>query len=299
MSCCNIDVWNRFRWCRGVAGVIDMSDKATSWHRDRLNAFKTTYGIDSFHFAGGEIFSLPVHPTFSDALLDPNDYTRQSAELASTFGNMVSVQSAYKCQNLSILIRLADGTSSWNGIGGLQSIIPSVLTLGIIGYPFIIPEAVGGSAFDGPPSKELYIRWLQLSTTFLPIMHLSIPPESYDNDTAAIALGLLQMHKQLVVPEVDRILGSSTSGPTTPIVRPIWWSSPKDTVALACTDQFLLGEKILVAPILEEGQRSRDVYLTAGIWEDKASDTIHIGPKWLHNYRVPLTQIPYFILKSI
>ena len=44
----------------------------------------------------------------------------------------------------------------------------------------------------------------------------------------------------------------------------MWWLDPQDATALAIDDQFLLGDEVLVAPVLEEGAVTRHVYLPSG-----------------------------------
>lgn len=58
--------------------------------------------------------------------------------------------------------------------------------------------------------------------------------------------------------------------------------------------EFLLGEDILVAPVLDEGATSRDIYLPNGQWVDKLRSEKIIGPKWLKNYTVALNELAYF-----
>ena len=41
----------------------------------------------------------------------------------------------------------------------------------------------------------------------------------------------------------------------------VWWLDPMDEEALGLEDEFLLGDSLLVAPVLEEGAVKRDVYL--------------------------------------
>ncbi|EFN61367.1 hypothetical protein EAG_06702, partial [Camponotus floridanus] len=48
--------------------------------------------------------------------------------------------------------------------------------------------------------------------------------------------------------------------------------------------EYLLGETILIAPVIQEGAISRDIYLPAGIWLDLNHETIISGPKWIRNY---------------
>ena len=58
-----------------------------------------------------------------------------------------------------------------------------------------------------------------------------------------------------------------------PIVRPLWWIAPLDAVALSIDTEFLLGDTLLVAPVLEQGATSRDIYLPAGIQTLSSLDT--------------------------
>lgn len=40
-----------------------------------------------------------------------------------------------------------------------------------------------------------------------------------------------------------------------PVNPPIWWIAPEDKIAQAIDDEFLLGDKILVAPVIQEGKK--------------------------------------------
>lgn len=58
--------------------------------------------------------------------------------------------------------------------------------------------------------------------------------------------------------------------------------------------EYLLGDSILVAPVIKEGVQRRDIYLPTGKWHDKNYDEYHDGPTWLNNYFAPLEILPYF-----
>jgi len=58
--------------------------------------------------------------------------------------------------------------------------------------------------------------------------------------------------------------------------------------------EYLLGESILVAPVIEESAESRNIYLPKGKWFDVNRETTHEGPIWLKNYLAPLNVLPYF-----
>jgi len=56
----------------------------------------------------------------------------------------------------------------------------------------------------------------------------------------------------------------------------------------------MLGENILVAPVMEPGQVSRDVYLPSGMWRDMNTNLTLQGPILLRDYPAPLDTLPWF-----
>ena len=62
-------------------------------------------------------------------------------------------------------------------------------------------------------------------------------------------------------------------------------------LALAVEDQFLLGDEVLVAPVMEEGAISRDIYLPRGRWRAEGGE-VREGPAWLRSYPAPSSHFP-------
>ena len=72
---------------------------------------------------------------------------------------------------------MGDKESRWGYDNGLKTIIPTALTFGILGYPFILADMIGGNGYTYKdedtieltetvlPDRELYIRWLQVCMT--------------------------------------------------------------------------------------------------------------------------------------
>lgn len=93
---------------------------------------------------------------------------------------MIETRTAHLNQKLPIFIRMLDKDSRWGYNNGLKSMIPTLLQFGIVGYPFVLPDMIGGNAYsDGMPSKELYVRWMQVNI-FMPAVQFSIVPWKYD-----------------------------------------------------------------------------------------------------------------------
>ena len=77
------------------------------------------------------------------------------------------------------------------------------------------------------------------------------------------------------------------------------WASTRphglDEQTFRISDQFALGDDIIVAPVVTKGALDRDVYLTDGLWEDAALPGVrHQGPRWLRAYPAPLDALPIF-----
>ena len=200
----------------------------------------------------------------------------------------------------------------------LNSIIPNVLQLSVIDYPFVNPGPVGGKGepedpvdkygfltTTRPPPKpedeaELYIRWWQLNT-FLPIVHILKPPTAFPEHIVTgvmkkVIHSLTKLRQNIVVPHLLKFADSAFMD-STPVIRPLWMLDPHDEVAQAVDDQFLVGDDLLVAPILNLGQRRRDVYLPGEnvVWKRSEDGAFFTGGNWLRDEEVDLTEILYFL----
>ena len=264
----------------GFAGVWAMHDAAVAQLRRRLTSTRRRLNVTSF------VFLPPCAPVHSSS------YTDRYVRLAAGFGTATVVATGYRTQTSLPLWLLADAAeSSWEG---LRSLVPTLLQLSVLGYAYVLPGAVGGrrAGAGGLPDRELYLRWLQLAA-FLPALHLSVPPHAYDNDTLRIATEILALRTSVVVP---RVLALIAPGGATAIVTPLWSHFSNDDVALETDSQFLVGGDLLVAPVLSNGSRTRDIYLPTGTWQCGLTSKYLTGPVWLNGYPVEIQQIAYFIL---
>ncbi|XP_028852261.1 myogenesis-regulating glycosidase isoform X2 [Denticeps clupeoides] len=289
------------RWWNGIGGILDFTNPETrEWYASHLRALKVKYGIASFKFDAGETSYLPQQFSSFTPLHDPSTFTRRYTEMAIPFNDRAELRSGYQSQNISCFFRLFDRDSVWGHDLGLKSIIPSVLTIGILGYQFILPDMVGGNAYpnrtvgtNGLPDRELYIRWLELAA-FMPAMQFSIPPWMYDEEVVKIAQKFTTLHETLVAPRVLELAGEVLDTGD-PIIRPLWWLATDDEAAYKIDSQFLIGDDLMVAPVLEPGKQERDIYLPAGRWRSYKGEYYNNGSKHLTDYPVDLDEIAYFV----
>ncbi|MGC5534785.1 glycoside hydrolase family 31 protein [Streptomyces sp. SR-10] len=178
------------------------------------------------------------------------------------------------------------------GWPGLRASLSLVVGLGLCGVPYSGPD-VGG--FDGFPSPELYLRWFQLGA-YLPLFrtHAAIDagrrepwefgPEVLEHARAALVERERLRPYFVTLSQVARMTGA-------PYARPMWWGAPGDRALRECEDAFLLGDALLVAPVLEAGTRRRAVRLPRGRWYDTATGRAYEGPGRVQ-VDAPLSRVP-------
>lgn len=178
------------------------------------------------------------------------------------------------------------------GWPGLRASLSLVVGLGLCGVPYSGPD-VGG--FDGFPSPELYLRWFQLGA-YLPLFrtHSAIDagrrepwefgPQVLEHARAALVERERLRPYFVTLSQVARLTGA-------PYVRPVWWGAPGDRALRGCEDAFLLGDALLVAPVMESGAERRAVRLPRGRWYDTATGRAYEGPGHVV-IDAPLARIP-------
>ncbi|NWX90475.1 MYORG glycosidase, partial [Nothoprocta pentlandii] len=108
---------------------------------------------------------------------------------------------------------------------------------------------------------------------------------------------LPKLHESLVAPLLLELAGEVTDTGD-PIIRPIWWISPRDEATHKIDSQFLIGDTLMVAPVLEMGKQERDVYLPMGKWRSYKGELFEKTPVLLTDYPVDLDEIAYFLWVS-
>ena len=77
-------------------------------------------------------------------------------------------------------------------------------------------------------------------------------------------------------------------------MRTMFYEFPSDAKCWEVTDQYMFGSSYLVAPILQAGQREREVYLPAGSWKNLNDGREYIGCQTI-TCDAPLEYIPVFM----
>jgi alpha-glucosidase len=185
-----------------------------------------------------------------------------------------------------------DTDSTWDG---LKLTLATVLNLGLSGVSFTGPD-IGG--FSGSPTPELHTRWFQMAA-FLPFFRTHSArgtarrePWSFDEATLEILRHFLRLRYRLL--PYLYTLAWQTSKTGVPPVRPLFWVDWQDRNTWTVDDAFMLGDALLIAPVLEAQTRSRRVYLPEGVWFDFWEGERHLGAEAVE-LPAPMDRIPVLV----
>jgi alpha-glucosidase len=186
---------------------------------------------------------------------------------------------------------LGDNYSDWDH---LYMSLPMAMGLGMSGQPFIGADIPG---FAGTPNPEMAARWFQYGTlTPFSRCHAIMGepdqyPWSFGPAVESIVKQALELRYKLLPYLYAKFWDSHETG--APVQRPLLYDFQHDPTARETDDQFLLGDALLVAPVMKPGQTARSVYLPEGTWYDWHTGAAHAGERYV-TAQAPLEQIPLF-----
>ncbi len=185
-----------------------------------------------------------------------------------------------------------DNESSWEH---LRLSISMVLNCGLSGMAFNGPD-VGG--FVGEAEAELFTRWMQLGS-MLPYFRVHTAygtprqePWSFGEDYEKIVRRYLELRYQLMPYIYSTFAQCAQEG--LPVVRPLFLIDPEDEDLFGINDEFMLGDIVLVAPVVEPGATQRAVYLPKGVWYEYDTGKLIDGAQSI-TVKAPLERMPIYI----
>lgn len=286
-------------WWNGFSAMLNMCNPYDREFLDsRLRRLINEYGVDGFKFDGGTIEMYNARNIVNGP---QTKYTPAEMNIAwNDFGTRYEYheyKDTFKGGGKAVIQRLQDRSHRWGAHEhGLGTILPSALVQGLIGHPFICPDMVGGGewSFNYMPDfkidQELFVRMAQASALF-PMMQFSWAPwRVLDEWHASLCHEAAMLHKKFAPYIVELVRESAFSGE--PIVRHMEYEFPHKGYE-KMTDQFMLGDRVLVAPVITKGATKREVELPDGKW-------LYLGKTEYEGARTvtvsaPLEVLPYFI----
>jgi alpha-glucosidase len=186
--------------------------------------------------------------------------------------------------------RLRDKSHNW---ADLEQLIPDMIAAGLMGYTFVCPDLIGGGEFtsfldQATIDQDLIVRSAQVHA-LAPMMQFSVAPWRVLD---AAHLAAVKQAVALRMRFTPRILELAQASAATgePILRPLAYVFP-DGGYEHVKDQFLMGDDLLVAPMVTKGT-ARTVQIPSGKW--KADDGTLITGPIQQTFAVPLGRLLYF-----
>lgn len=189
---------------------------------------------------------------------------------------------------------------------GMQEQRSSMLSSINLGQPKWGMDIGGFNKADGTtdnPSPELYTRWMQFGA-FTPVFRVhgnyeqQRQPWYYGNTAEEVSKSVIQLRYSLLpyMYAYERTAYEQGVG----LVRPLLFDYPSDPNVSNLIDSWMFGDWLLVSPVVEEQQKSKEIYLPEGTWIDYFRGTVYDGGQTIH---YPLnaeswTDIPLFIKKG-
>jgi len=279
------------RWWNGASACLDLSNpKTQQWFKDRLDHLVNDFGVDGFKLDAGDAgFYTGGLVTYIPGT--PNDQTTYFAEMGLHYP-LNEYRASWKMAGLPLAQRLRDKKHNWED---LQKIIPDQMSQSVMGYAYTCPDMIGGGEFGSfrnlsSIDEELIVRSAQIHA-LMPMMQFSVSPwRVLSDENNEICRQAALLHTKMGNHILDLAKEASKTGE--PIVKPMALAYPENGYE-TIKDQFVLGNDIIVAPVIEKGARSRTVVLPKGNW--KADDgKVYKGGKSVE-IKAPLERLPYFV----
>lgn len=185
------------------------------------------------------------------------------------------------------------GVLAWSGdvhssFHAFRNQLAAGLNMGLAGIPWWTTDIGGfqGGNIHDPAFHELLIRWFQWAV-FCPVLRMHgyreprvQPAESYRNGIPQCDSGspnelwsygeenyAIMQHwlgvRETLRPYIDKLYENAHNHGD-PLMRPMFWHYPDEPQSWQTEDQYLFGEDLLVAPVMQAGQRQREVWLPGG-----------------------------------
>lgn len=233
-------------------------------------------------------------------------------EVHNLYGEYMTraIAKAFEKENMrpTVITRAAFATSSpftttWNGDNQslwahLSASLPQVMTMNLSNF-MVNGVDIGG--FGNECTKELLIRWLEANIFSLFLRNHSAmntrhqEPYAFDEETESIYREYLKLRYEMIPYLYDLLRQGSQKG--TPVLRPLFFQYPDDPEVKDMNDEMMVGDSLLFAPILHQGQHSRVVYFPKGTWIDYFTGKEYRGGREVL-VRMELSQTGLFVKKG-
>lgn len=207
----------------------------------------------------------------------------------------VITRAAYAGTQKYSTVWTGDNQSLWPH---LQMMIPQLCNLGMSGFTFAGTD-IGG--FGADATAEMLTRWIE-AALFSPLYrnHASMgtraqEPWVFGEPTLSIYRKYLKLRYRFIPFLYDLCYKETKNG--LGIMRPLVLNYDQDPTVRTMNDEYMVGDELLVAPVVQEGQNTRAVYLPAGEWIDFWNGVEYAGRRSIL-VEAPIDKLPLFVKKN-
>ncbi|MCC0701274.1 glycoside hydrolase family 31 protein [Clostridioides sp. ZZV15-6383] len=272
----------------------------------------SVYDFDNYRYKKGNVLSC--------GNIYPIDYLKMIYDglYEDTESVVTLVRGAWAgAQKYGALVWSGDIDSSFEAFNNQ---VNTGLNMGLAGIPWWTTDIGGfhGGNPKDPEFRELMVRWFQYAT-FSPILRMhgdrlphskplsnkgggsmvtGAPNEiwSYGEEVEVILTKFVKIRESLKTYLKKLMKEAHEDG--TPIMRTLFYEFPEDDKTWEVDNTYMLGDEILVAPIMNYKDRSRKVYLPKGhTWENIFNEVSYEGGA-TYEIECPLEEIPIFLKQN-
>lgn len=314
------------RYDRAGALIDSTNPDARAWYWSKIRDNIASQGFDWFWLDETEPDLVPdghwysigsgdrYHNVFP--LLHTEGVAEGSARDRPDFRNLLLCRAAYLgSQRTGCLFWSSDVDASWEA---LHRQVPTGLDFTATGLaywgsdtggwqwpkphtpehpPLLDPAGATAMAPDDPDYPELFTRWFEYNS-FTPTLRIhGQRPATALWSYGDAALPVLEQWLRLRYSLIPYLyaLGHHTAETGAPFMRALFMDFPNDPEVADLGDEYMFGPAFLVAPVTEQGQTSRRVYLPAGSdWYDWWTNTRIAGGRWI-TAAAPIDRIPLYV----
>ena len=283
------------QWWDGCSAVWDpTSPFGREWNRKTMRRIMDEYGVEGFFFDGGGPHEYPPGDYIAhDHAAQPTDLCR-GFQMMATEVPLGQCREAWKMGGLPVMQTLRDKAPRWSE---MRRCITDMIAAGQLGYPFTVADLIGGGTCGNSGTgvhgldwqSELFIRHMQIECLSPIMMFSGSPWRLFDAKTQEIVRQTLRLRDRFV-PKILN-LAEETGRTGLPMLRSMDFEFPGCGYELVL-DQFMMGDDLLVAPVVEGGAKTRKVVIPAGRWKGDDGSVI-TGPRTIE-VATPIERLPYW-----